>query len=71
MVHELAAFERSAHECQMTEDQLHAALFARDVSDRVMVMADGRVLELGPSEQVMTAPTHERTKKFLRAVLDR
>jgi polar amino acid transport system ATP-binding protein len=49
----------------------HEMHFARDVSDRVMVMADGRVLELGPSEQVMTAPTHERTKKFLRAVLDR
>jgi polar amino acid transport system ATP-binding protein len=49
----------------------HEMHFARDVSDRVMVMADGRVLELGPSEQVMTAPTHERTRKFLRAVLDR
>jgi polar amino acid transport system ATP-binding protein len=49
----------------------HEMHFARDVSDRVMVMADGRVLELGPSQQVMTAPTHERTKKFLRAVLDR
>ncbi|MDJ0460022.1 amino acid ABC transporter ATP-binding protein [Arthrobacter sp. NQ7] len=49
----------------------HEMHFARDVSDRVMVMADGGVLELGPSEQVMTAPTHERTKKFLRAVLDR
>ncbi|MFC9336251.1 amino acid ABC transporter ATP-binding protein [Arthrobacter sp. NPDC057009] len=49
----------------------HEMQFARDVSDRVMVMADGRVLELGPSQQVMTAPTHERTKKFLRAVLDR
>lgn len=49
----------------------HEMQFARDVSDRVMVMADGRVLELGPSHQVMTAPTHERTKKFLRAVLDR
>lgn len=49
----------------------HEMHFAKDVSDRVMVMADGGVLELGPSEQVMTAPTHERTKKFLRAVLDR
>jgi polar amino acid transport system ATP-binding protein len=49
----------------------HEMQFARDVSDRVMVMAEGRVLELGPSRQVMAAPTHERTKKFLRAVLDR
>jgi polar amino acid transport system ATP-binding protein len=49
----------------------HEMHFARDVSDRVMVMGDGGVLEIGPSEQIMTAPTHERTKKFLRAVLDR
>jgi len=27
MVHELAEFERMAHECQLTEEQLHAALF--------------------------------------------
>ncbi|MEU9457141.1 amino acid ABC transporter ATP-binding protein [Streptomyces sp. NPDC048277] len=49
----------------------HEMHFARDVSNRVMVMADGGVLEIGPSEQIMTAPTHERTRKFLRAVLDR
>jgi polar amino acid transport system ATP-binding protein len=49
----------------------HEMHFARDVSNRIMVMADGGVLELGPSEQIMTAPSHERTKKFLRAVLDR
>jgi polar amino acid transport system ATP-binding protein len=49
----------------------HEMHFARDVSDRVMVMADGGALELGPSDEVMSAPTHERTKKFLRAVLDR
>ena len=28
MVHELAAFERAADDCHLTEDQLHAALFA-------------------------------------------
>lgn len=49
----------------------HEMHFARDVSDRVMVMGEGGVLELGPSEQVMTEPTHERTRQFLRAVLDR
>jgi polar amino acid transport system ATP-binding protein len=49
----------------------HEMHFARDVSDRVMVMADGRVLELGESQRVMSEPTHERTRQFLRAVLDR
>lgn len=49
----------------------HEMHFARDVSDRVMVMADGRVLELGPSERVMSEPAHDRTRQFLKAVLDR
>jgi polar amino acid transport system ATP-binding protein len=49
----------------------HEMHFARDVSNRIMVMGDGGVLEIGPSEQIMTSPSHERTRKFLRAVLDR
>ena len=49
----------------------HEMHFARDVSDRVMVMADGGVLEVGPSAQIMTEPSHARTQQFLRAVLDR
>lgn len=49
----------------------HEMSFARDVSDRVMVMGDGGVLELGPSEQVMKNPQNERARKFLTAVLDR
>ncbi|MFV0434910.1 MAG: amino acid ABC transporter ATP-binding protein [Leucobacter sp.] len=49
----------------------HEMHFARDVSDRVMVLGDGGVLELGPSKQVMSEPTHERTRQFLKAVLDR
>ncbi len=35
----------------------HEMHCARDVSNRVMVMADGGVLEIGPSEQIMTAPS--------------
>lgn len=49
----------------------HEMNFARDVSDRVMVMGDGRVLEIGPSKQVMSDPKNERTRRFLKAVLDR
>ena len=30
--------------------------FARDVSDRVVVMADGQIIEMGPPEQVFTDP---------------
>jgi polar amino acid transport system ATP-binding protein len=49
----------------------HEIHFAQDVSDRVVVMADGRIIEEGPPDQVLKAPQNERTRRFLRAVTDR
>jgi len=49
----------------------HEMHFAESVSDRVIVMADGRIVEEGPSAQVMRNPTSERAKRFLRAVAER
>ncbi|RUX94555.1 amino acid ABC transporter ATP-binding protein [Mesorhizobium sp. M7D.F.Ca.US.004.03.1.1] len=49
----------------------HEMSFAENVSDTVMIMADGRIVEKGPSTEVMRNPQHERTKRFLRAVHDR
>lgn len=49
----------------------HEMAFAREVSDRVMVMADGGVLEVGEPEQLFAAPTAARTRQFLSAVLGR
>ncbi len=48
----------------------HEMVFARDVADRVVFMADGVVVEEGPAEQVIGNPQHERTKTFLARVLD-
>jgi polar amino acid transport system ATP-binding protein len=45
--------------------------FAETVSNRVMIMADGRVLEEGPSASVMRDPQTERAKRFLQAVKNR
>lgn len=49
----------------------HEMQFAKDVSDRVVVMAEGAILEEGDPAVVFTAPTMDRTRKFLRAVLER
>jgi polar amino acid transport system ATP-binding protein len=49
----------------------HEMRFAENVSDRVIVMADGVILEEGPSAQVMNHPRHDRVRKFLSAVRDR
>ncbi|MCC8141062.1 MAG: amino acid ABC transporter ATP-binding protein [Lachnospiraceae bacterium] len=43
----------------------HEMTFARDVSDQVIFMDDGYVLEQGDPRQVIENPTEERTKQFL------
>lgn len=47
----------------------HEMNFAREVADRVMFMADGRIVETGSPDQIFSAPRSERTQQFLRAVL--
>jgi len=44
----------------------HELGFAYSVADRVMFLADGKILEQGKPEEVLTYPKEERTKKFLR-----
>jgi polar amino acid transport system ATP-binding protein len=47
----------------------HEVGFAREVADSVVFMDAGIVVEAGPPAQVLGAPTHERTREFLRKVL--
>lgn len=42
----------------------HEMSFARSVSDRVIYMDHGRVVESGSPEKVMDSPTSERAKRF-------
>ncbi len=48
----------------------HEMGFAREVADRVLFMADGIIAEEGAPEQIFTAPKAERTKNFLKAILE-
>jgi polar amino acid transport system ATP-binding protein len=49
----------------------HEMGFARDVSDRVLMFDQGRIVEEGPPAKLLTEPEQPRTREFLRAVLDR
>ncbi|SRR5580765_4013705 len=49
----------------------HEMHFAEDVGDRVVFIADGKVVEQGNPAEVLRHPQHERTQRFLKAVLDR
>ena len=48
----------------------HEIQFARGVSDQVLFIDGGLVVEQGPPEQVIGAPEHERTRQFLDRVLN-
>jgi polar amino acid transport system ATP-binding protein len=48
----------------------HEMAFARDVADEVVFLDSGRVHEAGPPSQVLEAPREERTRQFLRRVVE-
>ncbi|QPB42077.1 amino acid ABC transporter ATP-binding protein [Rodentibacter haemolyticus] len=43
----------------------HELNFAKEVADRVILMADGNIVEQNSAEQFFTNPQKERTKQFL------
>jgi general L-amino acid transport system ATP-binding protein len=47
----------------------HEMGFAREVADRVVFMADGQIVEVGPPEHFFTDPREDRTKLFLSQIL--
>ena len=47
----------------------HEMRFAREVSDRCLFIADGKVLEDAPPEEFFDHPKHPRLKEFLSKVL--
>ena len=47
----------------------HELGFAREVSDRVVFMDQGEILESGTPAEVLAHPQHARTKEFIAAIL--
>lgn len=47
----------------------HEMEFARNVSDRVIFMADGNVVEEGKPKAIFEHPQHQRTQSFLKRVM--
>jgi ABC-type polar amino acid transport system ATPase subunit len=58
-----------AHEGTTMVVVTHEMGFAREVSDRVVFMDHGEVLEEAPPEQFFTQPQHERLQTFLSKIL--
>ncbi|BCB05027.1 amino acid ABC transporter ATP-binding protein [Bacillus sp. KH172YL63] len=47
----------------------HEMGFAKEVADWVVYMHDGRIVEVGPPEQLFNSPKEQRTREFLESVL--
>lgn len=48
----------------------HEMSFARDVSDRVIFMDNGQIVEQSPPAILFSKPEHTRTRQFLRRLLN-
>jgi polar amino acid transport system ATP-binding protein len=48
----------------------HEMRFAREISDRIVMLDHGRVVEEGPPATVFSAPASPRTRAFLHSVLN-
>jgi len=46
----------------------HELRFAREVADRIVFMADGRIIEEGTPEEILERPREARTQQFLKLV---
>ena len=65
----LAVMEQLAAQGQTMIVVTHEMGFARHVGHRLVFMDQGRIVEEGDPRTVLSAPTHERTQRFLSRVL--
>ena len=70
MVHEVLDVMKEVAEEGMTMVVVtHEMGFAREVGDRVLFMADGKIVEQNTPAEIFSHPREERTKAFLSKVL--
>ncbi|HET7387053.1 MAG TPA: ectoine/hydroxyectoine ABC transporter ATP-binding protein EhuA [Nocardioidaceae bacterium] len=68
----LEVIRELAHSTDMTMLMVtHEMRFAEEISDRVVMFDQGVVVERGTPAEIFKHPTEERTRRFLRAVLER
>src|SRR3989338_1413877 len=61
----LSVIKDLVNEGMTTIISTHEMGFAREAADRVVVFADGDIIETGAPEDIFTSPKNERTKSFL------
>ncbi len=71
LVEEVLGVMKNLHREGMTQVVVtHAMNFAKNASDLVVYMEDGRIVEVTPPEQLFSEPKDERTRNYLKLFLD-
>jgi len=65
----LKAMQRLAEEHMTMVVVTHEMGFAREVSTKVLFMADGRIQEQGTPSEIFEQPKNERLQSFLKSIL--
>lgn len=65
----LAVMKKLAKEDMTMIVVTHELSFAREVSDRIVFMADGVIIEEGSPEEIFERPKSKRLKEFLASIL--
>ena len=65
----LAVMKKLAKEDMTMIVVTHELSFAREVSDRIVFMADGVIIEEGSPEEIFERPKSKRLKDFLASIL--
>lgn len=65
----LSVIKDLVNEGMTTIISTHEMGFAREAADRVVVFADGDIIETGPPDEIFSNPKNERTKSFLTRIL--
>ena len=66
----LAVMRQLAEEGMTMLVVTHEMDFARHVSSKVLFMADGNVVESGPSREFFEHPKQERSREFIKSILE-
>ena len=66
----LAVMRRLAEEGMTMLVVTHEMEFARNVSNQILFMEGGHVIESGPAQEFFAAPREERSRAFLRSMLE-
>lgn len=65
----LAVMKQLAKEGMTMACVTHEMGFAKEVADRVIFMADGKIVEIGTPDEIFENPKEEQTKNFLKSIL--